>query len=61
MKKRIDESDFIGGDGALTKEEEVSLSIYFAKKRRGAGARSSKIVSETIVPGKPINKSLLQD
>ena len=32
MKKQINEPDFIGGQGALTKEEEVALSIFFSKK-----------------------------
>ena len=33
MKKQINEPDFIGGQGPLTKEEEVALSKYFAKKK----------------------------
>ncbi|WP_190277396.1 hypothetical protein [Taibaiella lutea] len=33
MKKQISETDFIGGLGALTKEEEAALSEYFAKKK----------------------------
>lgn len=33
MKKQINEPDFIGGQGPLTKEEEVALSQYFAKKK----------------------------
>ena len=33
MKKKINEPDFIGGQGPLTKEEEVALSQYFAGKR----------------------------
>ncbi len=32
MKKQINEPDFIGGCGSLTKDEEIALSIYFAKK-----------------------------
>jgi hypothetical protein len=32
MKKQITEPDFIGGQGSLTKEEEMALSKYFAKK-----------------------------
>jgi hypothetical protein len=31
MKKQITEQDFIGGQGALTKEEEMALSKYFVK------------------------------
>ena len=34
MKKQINEPDFIGGQGPLTKEEEVALSKYFAKKNK---------------------------
>ena len=34
MKKQINEPDCIGGQGPLTKEEEVALSKYFAKKTR---------------------------
>ncbi len=33
MKKQIIEPDFIGGQGPLTKEEEVALSKYLAKKK----------------------------
>jgi len=33
MKKQINEPDFIGGQGPLTKEEEIALSQYFAKKK----------------------------
>lgn len=33
MKKQINEPDFIGGQGPLTKEEELALSEYFAKKK----------------------------
>jgi hypothetical protein len=32
MKKLITEPDFTGGQGSLTKEEELALSKYFAKK-----------------------------
>jgi hypothetical protein len=34
MKKQINEPDFIGGQGALTKEEEVALSAFFSKKNK---------------------------
>ncbi len=34
MKKQINEPDFIGGQGSLTKEEELALSQYFAKKKK---------------------------
>lgn len=33
MKKKINEPDFIGGQGPLTKEEEFALSQYFARKK----------------------------
>lgn len=33
MKKQINEPDFIGGQGPLTKDEEIALSQYFAKKK----------------------------
>jgi len=33
MKKQINEPGFIGGQGYLTKEEELALSKYFAKKK----------------------------
>lgn len=33
MKKKINEPDFIGGQGPLTKEEELALSQYFARKK----------------------------
>mgnify|MGYP000498284025 CR=1 FL=1 len=29
MKKQINEPDFIGGQGSLTKKEELSLREYF--------------------------------
>lgn len=34
MKKKINEPDFIGGQGPLTKEEEIALSKYFARKKK---------------------------
>lgn len=33
MKKHINEPDFIGGQGPLTKEEELALTQYFANKK----------------------------
>ena len=33
MKKTVKEFDSIGGQGSLTKEEEIALSQYFAKKK----------------------------
>ncbi len=36
MKKQLMEPDFIGGQGSLTKDEEIALSKYFAKKANKA-------------------------
>ena len=33
MKKILNEPDFIGGQGELTKDEESALSKHFAKKK----------------------------
>ncbi|MHB1921044.1 MAG: hypothetical protein ACYCOO_02295 [Chitinophagaceae bacterium] len=33
MKKKINELDFIGGQGSLTKEEEIAISKYFSNKK----------------------------
>lgn len=33
MRKQINEPDFIGGHGALNKEEEMALSKYFTEKK----------------------------
>ena len=33
MKKKINEPDFFGGQGPLTKEEELILSQYLAAKK----------------------------
>jgi hypothetical protein len=34
MRKKIAEADFIGGQGSLTKKEELALKEYFAKKKK---------------------------
>jgi hypothetical protein len=39
MKKQLSESDFIGGEGSLTKEEEFALAQYFAKKKKIASEK----------------------
>jgi hypothetical protein len=39
MKIQITEPNFIGGQGALTKEEEIALSKYFAKKGKAVGKK----------------------
>ena len=44
MKKQINEPDFIGGQGSLTKEEEIALSQYFSKKKNKE-IRSSSMTS----------------
>ena len=41
MKKQINEPDFFGGQGVLTKEEEVALSQYFAKKKKKENKQSN--------------------
>ena len=33
MKKKIIETDFIGGQGSLTEKEELALKEFFAKKK----------------------------
>ncbi len=33
MKKQINEPDYIGGQGSLTKEEEIALSKFFAENK----------------------------
>jgi hypothetical protein len=45
MKKQITEPDFIGGQGSLTKEEEMALSKYFAKK--GKAVVEKEILTST--------------
>jgi len=44
MKKKINEPDFIGGQGPLTKEEELALSQYFARKKNKK-SKSSNLIS----------------
>lgn len=51
MKKKINEPDFIGGQGPLTKEEEVALSQYFA------GKKNKKDKYRNLAPGKTKTKS----
>lgn len=50
MKKKINEPDFIGGQGSLTREEELALSQYFArkknKKRKSSNLTSVKTKSK---------------
>jgi|GEM_PF-2595843 len=33
MKKQITELEFIGGQGSLTKDEELALTKYFTEKK----------------------------
>lgn len=42
MKKQINEPDFIGGQGSLTKEEEAALQEYFARKKKKNSVRIKK-------------------
>ena len=44
MKKKINEPDFIGGQGPLTKEEELTLSKYFSNKKNKK-SKSSNLTS----------------
>jgi hypothetical protein len=48
MKKQINEPDFIGGQGPLTKEEETALAQYFSKKKD----KKSKQTDATLVKTK---------
>lgn len=45
MKKQTIEPEFIGGQGRLTKEEEASLSAYFAKKKKRRLKRSKLLLT----------------
>ena len=45
MKKQINESDFIGGQGSLTKKEELSLREYFANKKKKSSTTKKKRTS----------------
>ncbi len=40
--KQIKEPEFIGGEGALTKKEEIALSKYFAKMKNKESKPSDK-------------------
>lgn len=42
MRKQINEPDFIGGQGALNKDEEIALSKYFAEKRMKSIRKASE-------------------
>lgn len=52
MKIKISEPDFIGGQGTLTKEEELMLSQYFARKK----AKEKKAVKHPSTKSKSSNK-----
>lgn len=47
MKKNIKEPDFIGGQGPLTKEEEMELRKYFAEKKMKLSERKTKKANST--------------
>ncbi|MFA5667935.1 MAG: hypothetical protein WC967_01735 [Balneolaceae bacterium] len=47
MKKPINEPDYIGGQGSLTKEEELELRKYFAEKKMKSSKRLTKKTSST--------------
>ena len=42
MKAQIIETDYIGGQGSLTKEEELALKKYFSNKKTEITRRISK-------------------
>ncbi len=55
MKKKNEELDvdFIGGEGALTAEEEKALSAYFKQKKLAKpAAEKQQRNSKTVVDGK---------
>ncbi|GGE03684.1 hypothetical protein [Psychroflexus salis] len=39
MKKNRNETDIIGGQGSLTKKEELALKEYFSKKKKNISER----------------------
>ena len=47
MKNNIKEPDFIGGQGPLTKEEEMELRKYFSEKKMKPSERKSKKINPT--------------
>lgn len=47
MKKKINEPDFIGGQGPLIKEEELALSQYFSKKKNKKSRLSNSTSPKT--------------
>ncbi len=52
MKKKINEPDFIGGQGSLTKEEELALSQYFARNKK----KNKKRKLANLISGKAKSK-----
>ena len=54
MKKQINEPDFIGGQGPLTKEEEIALSQYFSKKKNKK-IKPSNMTSVKAKPRQPVS------
>lgn len=47
MKKQIKETDYIGGQGSLTKEEELALAKYFAEKKMKQSEQINKKARST--------------
>ena len=48
MKKKrkiIEEPEFIGGLGPLTKEEEQAISEYFQKLKKAKSSKKAKVIS----------------
>lgn len=51
MKKQINEPDYVGGHGSLTKEEENALSRYFSEKKAKI---SKQVIKKQFLKSKPI-------
>jgi len=47
MKKQLIESDYIGGQGSLTNEEELALRKYFTEKKKKLSTSITKKPSAT--------------
>ncbi len=54
MKKQIIEPDFIGGQGPLTRDEEIALTKYFSAKKNSKSkpsrSSSGKEKSKSKIP-----------
>lgn len=45
MKNKINEPDYIGGQGSLTKKEEIALREYFAEKKKKTSKQRTRKTS----------------